>query len=516
MAIYKSKLEPVNAMNSIDTVRQINQIARNHYHKDDEVFDHKMYLQDCFTCLQDYFISEFPQKYLFSALTQKYEGTKRLIEVVKADEGNKGTGYHFADGTNILFEPTIAELLKDIESGICISLTRTLLRDKKKGKDLFFYSGDPYKYPVVKEADEKARIDFFRLSSLKIGPEASTFEDFLEASPDDGANNRESIGQFVYTLEMKEEAEQFSFEKVAKLLWYYKRMQVQYQDRHPEKDFIVHFIRPSFIDFDYNILLSLATNGHLHHDELSYIYLLVYRIVSQTAFEKTKEIERLRRKKSYSLTSHSFKTELSTTIVPQVKLVKKAIGDLDIQADSQVIRLADDLLEQSQELFRLTGLISLIDKVGEKDVFVKSGINDGLISRTREVEKISDYCLVYNLKHPNFNDIVISGEADFSVSIRIYDCYLSGVLIKLFYKTLFENLVLHAKRTSNQIPLTVTQRRNGWVFENATKSKTVTLDPTKLTGNLSLFQTLIEDTKSGSLIIDAKDYKFKVVYESEG
>lgn len=503
-------------MNSIDTVRQINQIARNHYHKDDEVFDHKLYLQDCFTCLQDYFISELPKKYLFSALTQKYEGTKRLVEVVKADEVNKGTGYHFAKGAKILFESTIAELLKDIESEMCISLTRTLLRDKKNGKDLFLYSREPYEEPIVKEADEKARIEFFPLLPLKISPKSSTFEDFIDASTKGGIYNRERIVRFIDTLELEGESEHYSFEKVAKLLWYYKRMQIKYQDHHPLKDFIVHFIRPSFIDFDYNILLSLATNGRLHYDNLSYIYLLVYRIVSQTAFEKTKEIERLKRRKSYSLTSHSFKTELSTTIVPQVKLVKKAIGNLGIQADSQLIGLADDLLEQSQELFRLTGLISLIDKVGEKDNFIKSGLNDGLISREKEVEKISDYCSVYNLKHPNVNDIVILGEVEFSASIRIYDHYLSGVLIKLFYKTLFENLILHAKRTANQIHLIVIQKHNGWILENATKSKSTTLDSTKLTGNLSLFQTLIEDTKSGSLIIEPKDHKFRVVYESGG
>ena len=503
-------------MNSIDTVRQINQIARNHYRNDDEVFDHKMYLQDCFTCLQHYFTSEFPQKYLFSALTQKHEGTRKLVEVVKADELNKGTGYHFAEGANILFEPMIAELLEDIESEICISLTRTLLRDKKKGKDLFFYSREPYGDTVVKMADEKARIEFFPLLPLNIGSESSTFEDFIDASTTDGINNKERIIRFVDTLEVEGESEQYRFEKVARLLWYYKRMQVKYQDQHREKDFIVHFIRPSFIDFDYNILLSLATNEHLHHDKLSYIYLLVYRIVSQTAFEKTKEIERLKRRKSYSLTSHSFKTELSTTIVPQVKLVKKAIGDLGIQEDSQLIGLADDLLEQSQELFRLTGLISLIDKVEEKDNFIKSGLNDGLITCTEEVEKISDYCSVYNLKHPNFSNIVILGEAEFSASIRIYDHYLSGVLIKLFYKTLFENLILHAKRTNYQIHLIAIQKHNGWILENATKSKSITLDPTKLTGNLSLFQTLIEDTKSGSLTIDPEDYKFKVVYEAVG
>jgi hypothetical protein len=502
-------------MNSIDAVRRVNQIARTYYYGTESGFDHKSYLRDCFRCLVDYFEelkfeSSNHKPYLFSALTSKNEDQDR-IEVVKL---NDGPGYHFvnADIRNAL-EPTIDQLLTEIQNKQSISLTTTLLRNKRKGKDLYLYSRNSYSKPINPEgANPEAKISFYALSELAFSKHDPSFDTFLNANIKNG-----SIELFKKKIDNDEDdPAECETTQVAKLLWYYKRLENSLPARL-DNEFIVHFIRPSLIEFGYNILLSLATDKHLSAEQLSFIYLLVYRIVNQMAIEKAKEVETLKRKKSYSLTSHSFKTVLSTTIIPQTKSLAKAIHDSGTTCPS-INDAVGSLLQQSEDLFRLTGIISLIDKVDKKTQFLKSGHADGLISPTPDpnVLSISEYCSRYNQRNLNLDDIVIHGDGDSRLTISVFDEYFTAPLVTLFYKTLFENVVSHAKRMQNEIVLNVSETERGWSFDNATRARTVEVDRTKLTGNLSLFKTLIEETNSGSLTLDSGDHIFKVVYSSDG
>jgi hypothetical protein len=496
-------------MNSIDAVRRINQIARKYYYETEGIFDHTSYLSDCFGCLVEFFNDlSLPGSgappYIFSALTSKNED-KDKIEVVKLGK-RFGSGYHFVDGeVRTLLEPTIDRLLTDIQNKQCLSLTETLLKDKRRGKDLFIYSNKPYRTPIDSSGNPEAKISFYPLTAAKFESNVK-FEDFVNENTRNG-----SIELFKRTI--RQDEDEFNAIDVARLLWYYKELESSFRSERQKKEFIVHFIRPSLIEFGYNILLSLATDAHLNADQLSFIYLLIYRIVNQMAIEKAKEVESLKRKTSYSLTSHSFKTVLSTTIIPQTKSLSKVIQDSGANNDS-IERALRVLLQQSEDLFRLTGIISLIDKVDKKKDFLKSGHADGLISPTvnPDVFSISEYSRLYNEQNPNSDDIVIDGALNSRLVIKVFQEFLTAPMITLFYKTLFENLIRYAKRTQNRIILTVSETGDGWMFENGTRSKTVPVDPTKLTGNLSLFKTLIENTKSGSLTLDPSDYKFRIVY----
>ncbi len=281
-------------LNSIDAIRRFNVIARKYYHNDDVSFNHEFYLRECFECLLSLFSTELyvgegkkrENAYLFAALTYKKEANPN-IELVKITDD---LGYYFAqdveDDLKQSFNRIIAELYQDINQERSMSVTKALLRDKRWGKDLFLYSGQRYQEPIYPGNPEvQARIAFFSLSELKFTP-GCTAGDFCKLNDDYINKFRESLDE---DSEMKLTDDD---RQIGTLLWHYKRLEREYLARPGNREFFVHFIRPSFIEFGYNILLSLGTSRRLTFDQLSLIYLLVYRIVSQTVIEKIKQDRR--------------------------------------------------------------------------------------------------------------------------------------------------------------------------------------------------------------------------------
>lgn len=279
---------------SIDTIRRLNVVARKYYHKENVKFNHESYIQECLECLLSFFSTELfvgeganrENAYLFAALTYKKEENPKIELVRVAD----GLGYYFAGEVEQELEDSfnriIGELYEAIHKRESMSVTKVLLKDKKRGKDLFLYSGDSYEAPVEPSNPAvDARIAFFPLKSLKFNPDESV-ERFCERN---GGPIREFRDSLDHNAEMKlTETDQ----QIGVLLWHYKRMEEVYYRCRGGGEFLVHFIRPSFIDFGHNILLSLGTSRRLDVDQLSLIYLLIYRIVSQTVIEKTKQAER--------------------------------------------------------------------------------------------------------------------------------------------------------------------------------------------------------------------------------
>src|ERR1041384_7276677 len=106
--------------NSIDTIRQINQVARKYYHHDHVEFDHTSYLKDCLKALVSFFSeallgdpsSQYADgyeegPYLFSALS--YKNDSGHIDFVRLEDNSD---YQFSSyETRDLFAPAISELL---------------------------------------------------------------------------------------------------------------------------------------------------------------------------------------------------------------------------------------------------------------------------------------------------------------------------------------------------------------------------------------------------------------------
>jgi hypothetical protein len=294
----------MDRMNSIDTVRVLNRIARRHYHDDVVTYDHEKYLRECFACLQGFFATELnirrnesdpkpalENAYLFSAMTYKSEGSNQ-IGLIKVTDADDDLGYYFAEGVKEelsgKFNPIIENLYEDIYAKRSISITEALLKDKREGKDLYLYSGQPYKpfvHPGKPPRDVDARISFFCTSDLAYAAGDSQ-DHFTE-------RNGEEIEKFRLKLtDPNRDDPDVTKEKVGTLLWYYRQLQEAYLSDHDGQEFVVHFVRPSFIEFGYNILLSLGTNHRLEADQLAFIYLLVHKIVSQTLVERTRQEEK--------------------------------------------------------------------------------------------------------------------------------------------------------------------------------------------------------------------------------
>jgi hypothetical protein len=505
-------------LNSIDTIRQLNAVARRYYHNENGEFNHESYIRDCFECLLSFFSTELfvgegagrENAYLFAALTYKREDSPK-IELVKITDG---FGYYFADDVEQdlanSFNRVIDELYQSIDNEQSMSVTKALLKDKKRGKDLFLYSGEPYEQPVEPgNPDVDARIAFFPLKDLTFDPTDSS-EHFCKI-------NKEPIKDFREKLDQNAEIEMKlteSDQQIGVLLWHYKRLEKEYSVRRPGEEFLVHFIRPSFIDFGHNILLSLGTSRRLEADQLSMIYLLVYRIVSQTVIEKTKEVERFKRRASFSLTTHALKTELQISIKPKVNNIKKEIEKLSLPANSILSKVVTELEAQYADLFCMTAFISLIDKIESQSHFEESGRMEGLLVEHQETINILKYCAEYNKTNPHLDGIKVLGGIPRPLSIKVYNSYFSTPALRLFLDTIFENVNKFGRRTDKKIELRVSSLASEWTFENDTNDERVEIDLKKIRGNLFLFNLLIEKTNSGKLTISPPgDYKFKVTYQ---
>lgn len=472
-------------MEQIKIIRKINEASSKCYTS--EFNEHDSYLERCNGFLFSFLKESLKERFLFSALTYRKESNKKPFGIIKGNE--EGTNYNFADciKDNNDFINAIKNLLNDASNSVTINLTHHLL-SKKVGHDLFLIdSNSNYSTDII----NGKTIIGFDLSELQFREDKDEFLRF----------NVARIKQFISILKLQEK---IGTEKYGKYLWHYKNIEGKYKTYFPGKSFYIHFIRPSIIDLDYNLLLSLATNDILKIEELSFINLVNYRIVSQTAIEKVVEAK----KKSRSLTTHSFKTELNTTLIPQLNLIKENINNKE-----KLSRLINDHQEQLEDVYVLTGIISLMDKINEKDIFLESGIREHLLGEEVQEIDIFQQCSIYNRKNPSLDNIEIQGEISLCFNIRIYDKYLSKQLVKLFYNTIFENINLYGKRENGKIILIISQSSNKWIFENSSKVKTFRINETKLRGNLLLFKTLIEETDSGKFNIEMENYKFTLTYQ---
>jgi hypothetical protein len=283
----------------------------------------------------------------------------------------------------------------------------------------------------------------------------------------------------------------------------------------PAPDHFFYLIKPTANHKQFNVVLALALRYPLVADEFHLLRLLIYRFVSEVAIKKLEEFEGLRRKKSFSLTTHALKTEINTTIKPKINNIKKEIDKLSLPIQHPLNKHVNDLKNRTKNLFCMASFITLIDKVKDKNEFVRSGSEGAdklLVDKIEEID-IYEHCENYNLDNKKNDDIVILPKSCPRLSIKVYDVYFSKFALQNFLNTLFENLEKYGKRNENsEIELRISKTSLSWEFENDQKDITE-IDESKLTGNLLLFQVLIEDTESGKFSIDSSGDKFKVIYE---
>ncbi len=253
-------------MQQIGLIRAINLTSEKYYgNTSDDINNHEKYLEECNQYLFGYLKATLADGFVFSALSYINYSTEK-IELVKGEDEH--TEYNF----NTDNEPLKEELntsLTAVLKGEMIGMTAILL-SKNNNKDFFLIDSKDScgHYQSIKGPD--GNIFLMLLADMIY---AEQYEDFKKV-------NELRITDFIANLKEEVNYEVQEVDKIGKYLWRYKRMSKCYN-----KPFYVHFIRPSFIDFDHNLLLSLATSICLTQEHLAFINLFIYRIVAQMAIE---------------------------------------------------------------------------------------------------------------------------------------------------------------------------------------------------------------------------------------
>jgi len=339
-------------------VDQLNNAARKYYLTNSPKPDHQKYLEECFDHLNGHLKKALAGKYLFSALTSTSKSDRKVVSV--ASSNTSETGYDFDENIQQILEPRIKLLLADVNLERCISLTSTLLDDPQNGRDLILQSRDDY----VAIQDQRPKTQIFTTRPIVF---SENFEDFMSSH-----ENGQEIKRFRGLIKAFGE---FDNETIGRLIWHYKKLETLCA--YAKQAFFVHFIRPSFIEFDNNILLSLATNEVIDPQSLLVIDLLVYRIASQMAIEKTKEADKIENLKLVSNSIHSIKTGTNILLSP-------ALNSLAEEFDGHY--LVRKALEARDQLLTVTEIINLISKLFSKHLTNPQKKNELLNSKLYTTE----------------------------------------------------------------------------------------------------------------------------------
>lgn len=299
-------------------------------------YQHAEFLEKSDLILFDFFLEYFDNNFIFSALSLTKNNDLRFV-----NQNNGNSGYNFNPKVN-----GWKELVKKIEGYIqgvakneTISITKVLLH-KKVRQDLFItHSANNYPTAIT---DNHERVFEYPLKK---------FDDNLQTF----INNNQSSLECLFNTFHNLENSQYTFDKYCKYIWNYYALAREYSSKNDNKDFLIHFIKPSIVEFDYNLLLSLATNRQLDADELALVNLLMHRIVSQTAIEKVEEVKQhatraaisqvMARNMSHNIGSHVLSKFKNSQDIRDLSKTNQYSGNLPILSSDEQIAYFNDYLK---------------------------------------------------------------------------------------------------------------------------------------------------------------------------
>lgn len=258
-------------------------------------------------------------------------------------------------------------------------------------------------------------------------------------------------------------------------------------------------------------VLSICTKKPLSEKLIERWSLVANKIFKDIILHEIDYFTQLEKKKSFSLTTHSLMTEINTSLKPQLNYIDEEIDKITDPSE-KLVNAKEELKRLVQNQSYLAGLNSLIDKIEDIPAFQKSGKKYKLLSDNAETFNLPQYINEFNLKHPSKPDIILANPEIPNLTITVNGLFFSSLLVKLFYDTLFENIVENGTRVNgNNVVLTAKKEGNIWIFENSMPDENHTVNEERLRGNLSLFKTLIEESNSGEFIVKGEDYTFQII-----
>lgn len=333
-------------MHHLKIIREINDHSQRNY---DTKSDHIHFLEMCNKSLFDFFNETISKDLVYSTMAYK-SNERKTFEIVKG--GEAPTHYFFGENTPPSFKACLGPLLEESQSleKKIINLTNILLNNKP-GFDLFFVpSHADYKDYLAQdpEISAKSSIKLFPLGLLKFNDNLSEFETI----------NYQLLDDFIRILNSDDFRER---QKYSRYLWHYKNLEKEIKSNDTDQ-FYIHFIRPSVIEFDYNLLLALATKRKLSEKELAFIDLLIYRVVGQTEVKK----ERERSIRALIQTTYSLGHNLKNRLLDSENHINRLIRNLQKSSlngkeKEMITRYATNV---SQKVKSLSNTGKLLDLIG--------------------------------------------------------------------------------------------------------------------------------------------------------
>ncbi len=479
-------------MDKITLLRKIKEIATRHFPNVLDLSynsDKNSYLLECTTEIEKYFQEkEWFLYFAVSYITRDTDNNK-VLDYIKNTENKSG---HFFKINALNKFTTLKEFfqkfINDINSterSRFISLTDIMLSKIKPKPDL----------KIIKNKKLHNRC-----------PEIFDFilDDFLISE------NSELLNKFIDMYDVNKD--QHTYNKTNNYFKNYAKAFTLFEEIG-FSEIEINFIKPSLPQYKENVLLTICSNNHLQEDERVFINLLLYKILSYTAVTQLIENHVLRKKKDYTLTTHGIKTEIGNSLLNPFETLKNKYENL-VKTNKSLESLRNNIYsidKNIMQLYSITGIHSLLEKVNDKESFIFSAKDDKLLLSEKTTFDIDNFCKEVNQLYKDDPDIQInSNEIDLkSLDFKIYDHYFSEILLKLFFGTIFENLIRYAMPEDNKLLLNIYWEENFLVFKNK-KNSNASLSKSYLRGNLSFFKTIIEETQSGSMIIDRnnKEYYF--------
>lgn len=264
----------------LNILRQIRKLSDQHY--GNGKYEHEKFLSGCL----DIHLREFGllgNKFILLTLTIFPKGKLVTIDSIKNEKWSININLEVEGIQDI--KKLIEKYFDEIGEKKVISMTELLLSNKK-AKDFYLtYNNtcNDYDDTII----DKNFIFQFKLDKLEYF-DGDNYESFINKQ-----SNKIKIEEFINEFQEMETSKSLE-EKInlyGKYIYNYLQISHLYSNKNNCKPFLLHFIKPSIVEFEYNVLLSIATSELLKSEELAFINLILHRIVSQTATEKVEEVK---------------------------------------------------------------------------------------------------------------------------------------------------------------------------------------------------------------------------------
>lgn len=378
--------------NMLEIFRKVNEITETYYGHQQR--DHSAFLSECHKELSSHFIRYFNNDtFIFSALS--YSVNNMLHHVDEHKEQDKDKSYLFnkkqVKGWQIL-KHELREYKKQVKKGEMISMTKLLL-DKINIplKDLFFICSESvhYSQDIINE-----KIFEYALKNFNLDKEIYRI------------TNHNELNRFYKSY--KNESNDWN--AYVKYVWNHHKLAELYKSHNENKDFVLHYIKPSIKELDYGLLLSLATNRPLTTDELTFVNLILYRIVSQTKTEKMKE-ERIT---DLIQTTYSLGHNLKNRLIDSDKLMKDLVLDisdssLDCNEKEELVRNANNVSKKINSLFNTGKILDLTGRFMTENKWEENWLTDNCLNICSFIETFENDTFIDINMHGKYAKINIEG-----------------------------------------------------------------------------------------------------------